>query len=67
MIVYKLQKEIEVLYEKIERIQNECSHPESVVTKEHKGSNGHYDPSDDRYWTEYTCQLCDKNWTVEDK
>jgi hypothetical protein len=47
---------------KIAEIQEQCSHPEAVVTRVNRGSTGNYDPSADGYWVECECGLCGKRW-----
>ena len=61
IIEYKY--EIEELRAEIEDLQNICQHTEYM--KEHKGSTGNWYPGDDCYWTNFTCQICNKHWTVE--
>ena len=58
-----LKAQIKVLEAKIEQIQKECVHPMSARTHVSKGSSGNYDPTADCYWTEHTCNLCQKRWT----
>lgn len=65
--VDKLKKEIEELDKKIVTIQNQCSHPEMAVLKVHGSNTGNYDPTADCYWTDFTCGLCHKKWTVDSK
>ena len=64
-IIDKYLAEINELYDKIQKIQNKCSHPEESVTKEHKSDTGNYDPSADCYWTCFYCELCQKQWTED--
>lgn len=47
----------------INKIQEECPHPDSLVTKKYGANTGNYDPHSDFYWTNYHCQICDKWWT----
>lgn len=65
MNVRDLKYEIAALQIKINEIQSLCSHPEPCVTKVHKANTGNYDPTQDCYWTEFTCSLCEKHWTEE--
>jgi len=60
--VEELKQEIHKLHNEIHQIQEECSHPSLCVTKEPKSNDGHYDPSNDSYWYECHCGLCDKQW-----
>jgi hypothetical protein len=61
--VFKLKAQISELNLKIAKIQEECSHPQYCLDVKHRSSTGNYDPSQDCYWTEYHCQLCDKHWS----
>lgn len=62
--VTKLKAEMEEMNNKIKRIQEECSHPSDCVTKNHGGSTGNpYERNE--YWTDFTCSLCEKRWTLE--
>jgi len=59
--VTKIKAEMEELNKKINRIQEECSHPSDCLTKEHGGSTGNpYEVNE--YWTTFTCSLCEKRW-----
>ena len=64
-MIKNLRKEIQEREEKIKRIQEQCSHPEDCVTKKHDSSTGNYAPSDDVYWTVFTCGLCGAIWEEE--
>jgi hypothetical protein len=44
-------------------LQNECQH--IAVVKTHKANTGNYSPSDDCYWTEFSCPDCGKRWQQE--
>lgn len=48
---------------KLHGIQEACRHKR--VEKKHCGDTGNYDPSNDRYWTEFKCLDCDKYWEEE--
>jgi len=63
--ITKLQKQIEKAYYKIQGIQEMCHHPKEFVEYVHCSNTGNYDPSCDRYWTEYHCLECDKKWHQE--
>lgn len=65
-IIEEYEKQISELYAKIQAIQNECSHPKAGLKETRKGDSGNYDPTQDRYWTEYNCGLCKKHWVVDD-
>lgn len=56
--------EIDRLQGEIREIQEQCNHPVAATDVAHGGSSGNYDPSDDCYWTDYHCRLCDKKWRV---
>jgi len=64
-IIAKLRAEIAERESKIHAIQAECSHPLAAVTEKKGANTGNYDPSSDCYWTDYHCDLCDKNWRVD--
>lgn len=60
-IVTKLKQEIEVINAKLASIQSECSHPELAVTYRNF-SDGAERPHT-KYWADFHCSLCDKQWT----
>lgn len=64
-IIKDLQDQIEVLQNRIKKIQDECNHPHACVDKKYDGSSGNYDPTADCYWINHHCQLCDKRWTTD--
>lgn len=59
------------------RLQDECPHNTervrfgvsdrypSYVEITHMSDTGNYDPSEDMYWTNCKCSLCNAVWTVE--
>jgi len=61
--VAKHKKEIDKHYKMIRTLQENCKHKH--VTKEHCGSTGNYDPTQDCYWTNFICLDCDKHWTED--
>ena len=63
--IKELKMKIAECQAKIERIQEDCSHPEDYVTKINKGDTGNWCPQDDSYWKECHCDLCDKRWREE--
>lgn len=63
--VATLKTQIADLEARVSEIQTQCSHPAAALTKKHGASTGNYDPSNDGYWTEFHCGLCDKHWTEE--
>jgi sRNA-binding carbon storage regulator CsrA len=58
--IEKIKKRILKDTKKIEKLQNECLHP-NVNVKYH-GSTGNYDPHNDGYTPEYHCPICSKTW-----
>lgn len=65
--VEMLRKQITDAMSQIKQIQSECTHPKSCLKRESHGSHGNYDPSADRYWYEFHCELCGKRWTEDQK
>lgn len=61
-MVEDLKKQIEKLYDEIEEIQSECSHPKKAVTKKAEGYAGDCGEKGS-YWYNMHCKLCDKKWT----
>jgi hypothetical protein len=49
--------------ETIRALQEECAH--TGVAKIPKANTGNYDPSEDCYWYECKCPVCDKFWTED--
>lgn len=64
-IVLELKEQIRTLSNKITEIQAECIHPKSAVTKKGGSSTGNWSSTDDRYWYDCHCGLCDKRWTED--
>ena len=63
-IVQKLKAEIIDISKRIDSIQEQCSHPEEAVTKEHGASTGNpYETNE--YWTTFECSLCEKRWRMD--
>ena len=62
-VIANLKAQISALQEQIEEIQEQCSHPSACVTKKRGSDTGNFCPSDDSYWTDFHCTLCDKRWT----
>ena len=58
---HRVKREIGVLTDKLKVIQNRCKH--TRATKKHRSNTGHYDPSCDKYWTEFSCPVCLRKWT----
>lgn len=63
--VDEIKKQIETLQKELRQIQDECSHPHSCLKKEAHSNTGNYDPSNDCYWNNFHCSLCDKKWSVD--
>lgn len=63
--VIVIQKEIEALEAELKAIQKECSHPKPAIISINKGDTGNYDPTQDHYWTEHHCTLCDERWNTD--
>lgn len=61
-IVEQLETQIAELRLKISTIQSECSHPMSARVSLPGASTGNYDPSNDGYWVDHECLLCQKAW-----
>jgi len=60
--VASLKLKLEALYDQIDKVQEECVH--TTVNAVYKGDSGNWDPGDDSYWIEHTCQDCGKRWTA---
>lgn len=63
-IIEELQLTIQQAQTKIKAIQDQCPHPKEAVTRKSGASTGNYDPSEDCYWADLHCKLCDKKWHV---
>ncbi len=63
--VNNIKLQLTKLSEELSDLQLICSHPTESVTKRHESDTGNYDPSQDRYWTDFTCSECDKRWTED--
>lgn len=57
-----LNKKIEEYKKEILQIQDKCKHKN--IEKESHADTGNYDPSNDRYWTDFKCLDCDKQWRI---
>ena len=60
----KLLNEITKNQQLLYKLQDKCKHPDKHRTETHGASTGNYDPFADRYWIEYTCNLCKKRWRI---
>lgn len=58
-----LEHVIQSAHKKIRRLQEQCTHPN--VVKKYGSNTGNYDPSQDCYWTDFTCPDCDKRWSED--
>lgn len=47
----------------LKNLQSKCKHKNK--DKVHRSSTGNYDPSADRYWTEFRCNDCGKFWSED--
>lgn len=47
----------------IRDLRNSCPHNE--VSKWHESDTGNWCPQDDRYWTNYRCEVCGKTWSQD--
>jgi hypothetical protein len=61
----KIKLQIEELKQEVIDIQEQCTHPPLVLVKEYNSNTGNYDPSQDCYWINYHCELCEKRWREE--
>jgi hypothetical protein len=61
--VGKIKASIYNLELRLRNIQEKCLHIRAE--KKHGASTGNYDPSSDRYWTDFHCLECDKRWHEE--
>ena len=60
MTVQEINKEISRLHYVKLQIQAECEHIEKI--SEETGDTGNYDKTQDKYWTENYCPICEKRW-----
>jgi len=60
--IVKAREEIRDRQNLIASIQGHCHHPRETLNKQTDCNTGNYDPSQDVYWTEYHCLICDKMW-----
>ncbi len=62
-ILKELRGKIANLEAEICKIQENCSHPDAIMTPGEStcGCCG----DDDTYWTEHFCRLCEKKWYKE--
>ena len=62
--VKEICKEQDALETELLKIQKSCRNKH--VEKEPHGDTGNFDPSNDRYYTDFHCLDCDKFWTSDD-
>lgn len=43
----------------------DCQHPDPLVLYVHKANTGGWSTNSDRYWTEFQCFACRKNWRMD--
>lgn len=72
MATNKLLPEVQTIYgilaaanATLHHIQEMCEHPAETLRKEYKANTGNYDPSSDKYWVEFWCELCNKQWSAD--
>lgn len=65
--IKQLREEITERQFLISKIQDECTHPTSCLTRVAKSDTGNYDSTQDSYWYEFTCGLCDKHWSEDQR
>lgn len=65
-IINKYLVSLDKINKKILAIRSKCKHPKRFRTATYKSDTGNYDPSQDFYWIENTCEICGKFW-IEDQ
>lgn len=63
-IISKLKKQIHEMHDQILQIQKECSHPRACVTGYYGCDVGNFDESDDDYYIDLECSLCENRWHI---
>lgn len=61
----KLEKELSKINKKIQEIREKCPHPDKTLEKINIGDTGNYDPSSDRYYSNFFCARCGERWTED--
>ena len=61
--ITKLRAEISERQKEITSLQENCPHPLMWRVKKSGSNTGNWDPHDDCYWTDHTCEMCEKSWT----
>lgn len=62
--VAKLNETKKLINEQLKYIQDIVCQHDKVITV-YRADTGNWCKSDDRYWTDNTCQDCGKYWVVE--
>lgn len=60
----EINEEISRLHKEKEEIQEQCPHPPLCFRYQFQGDSGNWDRNEDSYWTNNSCTLCGKRWTV---
>lgn len=58
--ILEAQKVYYHYFQEYQKIRDLCQHEK--ITYKHKSNTGNYCPSDDSYWAECCCLVCDKKW-----
>ena len=62
--VKEYRKDMYLIQELIHKVQDKCTHIGHSM--EYKSNTGGYDgPAFDRYWVEYKCPTCLKQWSKD--
>lgn len=61
----RLREQIDALQQELSRHQERCKHRWAHRTYKLRGNTGNFDPTQNCYWTEYSCALCLKRWDVD--
>lgn len=59
-----IKKKIAALESNLKELRSACSHNDAISV--YRADTGNYDPSQNRYWVEYTCPHCEYFW-IEDQ
>jgi hypothetical protein len=63
--VAQLEQQKAEIEEQIFELRQKCRHVR--VKHKYASDTGNYDPSCDRYWSEYRCKTCGAKWDVDSK
>jgi hypothetical protein len=61
--ILEVEKEWDRIGDKLIRLVDACPHPAGSLYKQYGANTGNYDPSQDWYWTDFYCRLCNERWT----